>query len=362
MITKRCGWTHPGSSTNFMVAWRPLTRSQVINQTNKVLRRTEARTCEQTTALTSQLHNTTSENQSLKQTVALAHRRIHDLERVIGFRKQDASPVCEKEYDTASTWKRDTDLDWQKYEDIAGHAFVATRDNVSVDTVSQVLGTDKPIVPCNKNNNMFRIPLANKGRAGASVVKSFLQFTKQKAPQNWKVQRERTQLTMQRERSLNDINVAIQKVISAQPKFAGLNTYVGVNGSTIYLSYGDRRDALNPQKKDTPAFKYPVWEHFEYDPLLNMGNGGINYKKTTNLESPFIEANIARSIPVTTCIRGSDDHMQDATHNTGLLDPAVETERLQRLHVGLTQLLFHFFNIFAKQHGNISETSRVLMR
>eukprot|EP00983_Pelagomonas_calceolata_P019928 629553-Pelagomonas_calceolata.AAC.1 len=89
--------------------------------------------------------------------------------------------------------------------------------------------------------------------------------------------------------------MAIQRVISTQPKFAGLNTYVGVNGSTIYLSYGDRRDALNPQKKDTPAFKYPVWEHFEYDPLINMGNRSINYKKVTNLESTSIEANIARS-------------------------------------------------------------------
>eukprot|EP00983_Pelagomonas_calceolata_P048860 1141251-Pelagomonas_calceolata.AAC.1 len=91
-----------------------------------------------------------------------------------------------------------------------------------------------------------------------------------------------------------------------------------------------------------------------------MGNEGINYKNAINLDTS-IEANIARSIPITTCIRGNDDHMQDATHNTGLLNPAVETERLQRLHLGLTQLLVHSFNIFAKQYGNISEASRVLM-
>eukprot|EP00983_Pelagomonas_calceolata_P067387 1149464-Pelagomonas_calceolata.AAC.4 len=54
--------------------------------------------------------------------------------------------------------------------------------------------------------------------------------------------------------------------------------------------------------------------------------------------------------------------LTDATNDTGLLNPVVGTERLQRLHLGLTQLLIHSFNILAKQHGNMSQVSRVLMR
>ena len=163
---------------------------------------------------------------------------------------------------------------------------------------------------------------------------------------------------MQREKKLNDVNIAIQGVISSQPKFAGLNSYVGVetelkrswNGSNIYLSYGNRQDALNTKKQDTPACEYPVWKHFEFDPLLNMGNGGINYKNVTNLQSASIEANIARSLPISSSASSSsydrDVHMRDASRDTGPSGPSYKVERAQLVHLGLTHLLLHSFRMF----------------
>ena len=300
---------------------KPPSRAQVIQENND-RRRAEAHLSEQVRTLTSQLQSTTSENQCLKHTVAEAHGRIKDLERDIGSRQHETFPECENNRDDAVyIWKKDTEKDFHKYEDIAGNAFIVTKDNVSASTISRTLGTDKTIVPCTKNHT-FRVQVSNKGRAGASDVKSFLQTVQDKAPQQWKVQRERTQMTMQRERSLNTINKAIQETISTQPSLTGLKTHVGTNGSNIYLSYADRRNALDPKKTDAPAFKYPVWEHFQVDHLLNMGIGGLNYNNVTNLRNSTIGSLIYRSIPKCPPFCDGDVSMHNAVCDTGPRNPA----------------------------------------
>ena len=301
---------------------KPPSRAQVIQENNE-RRRAEAHLSEQVRTLTSQLHSTTLENQCLKCTVAKAHGRIKDLERDNGFRQHETSSVCENNRDDAAyIWRKDTEKDFHNYEDIAGNAFVVTRDNASAPTISRTLGTDKTIVPCFKNYT-FRVQVSNKGRAGASDVKSFLQTVQDKAPRQWKVQRERTRLTMQRERSLNTINKAIQETMSTQPSLTGLKTHVGTNGSNIYLSYADRPDALDPKKTDAPAFKYPVWEHFQFEQLSSMGIGGLNYNNVINLHNKTIESLIYRSIPKCTPFCDDEVSMRDAVCDTGPRNPVV---------------------------------------
>jgi len=248
-----------------MVPWKPPSRLLLIQRLR---------------ALSKQIHIVTSENESLKQSVTSANGHINVFERSCDFRYRAR--------DNATIWKKDTEQDVRKYIDISGNAVVVPRTNPNVivppASISSTLGIDEPVVPFNKSNTAFRIQFGNKGRAGANDVKTFLQQAKDRAPHGWKIQRERTPLTMQRERSLNTINTNIQQALSTIPSCDGLKTHVSTNGTNIFLSYADRQDTLDPQNKDAPAYKYPVWEHFTYDPRLKNGYGGLDYKKVVNLD------------------------------------------------------------------------------
>jgi len=244
-----------------MVPWKPPSRLLLIQRLR---------------ALSKQIHIVTSENKSLKQSVTSANGHINVFERSCDFRYRAR--------DNATIWKKDTEQDVRKYIDISGNAVVVPRTNPNVivppASISSTLGINEPVVPFNKSNTAFRIQFGNKGRAGANDVKTFLQQAKDRAPHGWKIQRERTPLTMQRERSLNTINTNIQQALSTIPSCDGLKTHVSTNGTNIFLSYADRQDTLDPQNKDAPAYKYPVWEHFTYDPRLKNGYGGRTTKKS----------------------------------------------------------------------------------
>jgi len=177
----------------------------------------------------------------------------------------------------ASIWAEDTKHhchdDNANFDDIAGYVFIKPTDDsesavitfMNPTTLASILGTDKPITPHPSTPNAFRVTVGNRGRDGVVAVTS-LKSVKSRVPQKMMVKREKNKLTLLRNKSLKTIYNTITHVITTQPTLNGLKVHKGSNSSNIFLSYHERKEALDYKNKNAPAYQYPVWEHISYEP------------------------------------------------------------------------------------------------
>jgi len=161
------------------------------------------------------VHTLASDNQNLARKVSRAYQRVTELEGVVQPRPNGncysaTSNFSYCYHDAALSWQQDTLFGATRNRNITGNVVVVARDNATPSTISDTLGIDKQISVHKPNRSIYRIAVGNKGQAGVSAVKSFLNNVRNRVPETWKVQRQRTPITMQRERSLNIINSRIQ--------------------------------------------------------------------------------------------------------------------------------------------------------
>ena len=174
---------------------------------------------------------------------------------------------------------------------------------------------------------------------------------------------------MQREMNLSMLNSRIQQVISTEPSWTGMTSHVASNGSAIYLSYADRKCALDPKNSDAASFRYPVWLHFPFDGSMRNGTGGLNYKTPTDMHDNAIKALINSVVPFSNAQASSanDDinNYNDNNNNNNCnnynkfpLVPNHTPERSKNVFLGLTSIFLTLIKMRADRFGIITEGSR----
>ena len=298
-----------------------------------------------------QLHTLIFNNKNLTRKASQAQERVVELERVLNGDRYDVTTAHSHfRHEVALLWHQDTLADAEHSSRITGNVVVVARDNASPDTVLDALGTDKPISYHKPHRSVYRITVGDRGKAGVPAVKSFLQQVRSMAPQAWKIQRQRTNITMNRERSLNMLNSRIQHTMDTEPSLVGMKSYVAPNGTSIYLSQADRQSALNPRNLAAPAYEYPVWLHFPIDTSMKNGTGGLNYNTpitiTDNVINTLIHATIplrndhCNKIPVTNLL--SSNNNNNALHNTS------SDDRTKFLFLGLASVFLSLIRMRSK--------------
>jgi len=243
-----------------------------------------------------------------------AQNRAKHAESELHAVKQHPASVAPGKLDKVIRWYEDTrraDID---FEAISGNTFIQAPNNISAtpETIANTLNTDKPVIQkMNRHNqptNSFRVIVGPRGREGTIATNNFLPAAQHRAPPGYKVQREKTVLTIQREKAVRQINSAVRQVLSTQPTLQGLTTHIGSNGCSLFLSHANRKDAMDPTKADAPAFEYPVWDHVPYHKTMNNFRGGFDYQHTQHLEHTYILSRIQAALP-----NSPDTQMADAS-------------------------------------------------
>jgi len=236
---------------------------------------------------------------------------------------------------------------------ITGNVVVVARDNATPTIISDTLGINKQITFHKAHRPIYRIAVGNKGRAGVFAVQSFLHNVRNRVPQAWKVQRQRTPITMQREMSLSILNSRIQQVISTEPSWTGMTSHVATNGSAIFLSYADRKCTLDPKNSDAVAYRYPVWLHFPFDGSMRNGAGGLNYKMPIHMHDKAIKDLINSAVPFGTA-HGLNDNNNNNNNNKSNNDnhiPLVANLTPEHVYLGLMSIFLSLITLRSNQYG-----------
>jgi len=261
----------------------------------------------------------------LKSTVTHDHKRLDTLETVattlsrdVGELKVNASRTSHHTSHSARDamydphWNEDTHADTVNFDGMAGYVFVKpvqSSETVTAESLRNTLNTELPITPHPSVNGAFRVIVSeSRGREGVLAVSSFLSRVPRTLTQRLIISREKTRLTILRGRCMKSINNVVKHVIATTPALAGLKTHVGSNNSSLFLSYADRKDALDYRNKNAPAFIYPVWQHVPYEPTMNNGRGGYDFFSCTNLDHNTILNTIQAVLPTP-----SDTQMPNAS-------------------------------------------------
>lgn len=238
-----------------------------------------------------------------------AQKRSYNMEQEVMELKNNTIPPTPQHIARVMKWREDIQRDLSAFEEISGQVYIKAPNNVptSPQQIAQTINTNKTIIPRNKPFNSFRIQVGPRGREGTLAVNNFLTQAKPRLPPGYRIMREKTPLSLQREKAVRVINSSIQQTIASQPTYQGLNTHVGTNGSSIFLSYANRNDARDPTKHNCPAYEYPVWQHVPFSNTMYNFTGGFDYTHTENLDPTFILSTIQAILPAE-----NDTHMPTA--------------------------------------------------
>jgi len=202
----------------------------------------------------------------------------------------------------ATRWHEETSLDTSTYNEISGYTFIKPRDSSQASSpyiIASTLSTDKDISPHPTVRGAYRLDVGSKGRAGTLATGDFLRAVKGRIPPRLNVQREKTRLTILRNKIMQPAQRAITDVINTQPSLTGLKTHVGGNACNLFLSYHERNNALDYKNKEAQAYTYPIWEHVPFEQTMNNGRGGFDFTTTINLTTQTIMENIKAILPPT---------------------------------------------------------------
>jgi hypothetical protein len=235
---------------------------------------------------------------------------MSDLKKTSGSSHSTSHPPILITHDLR--WDEETRVDTINFDDMAGLVFVrpkSSTETVSAESLRNILNTDLPIKQHPSVNGAYRIVVSEtRGREGVMAVSSFLNRVPPTLNQRLIVSREKTRLTLLRGKCMKPINNAVKQVITTTPSLRGLKTHMGSNNSSLFLSYAERKEALDYRNKSAPAYVYPVWQHIPYEPTMNNGRGGFDFFTCTNLDHNTILNTIMAMLP-----NPPDTEMTDAT-------------------------------------------------
>lgn len=218
---------------------------------------------------------------------------------------RSSGPTADPTY-LQKLWNLENKAEQPAIDAISGYAFVKPADGAtsSYDTPQKIADTlqydTSKISQHPKVAGAFRIDTGMTGRAGTLAVTNFVNSRRNLLPRGLYLTREKTTVTLARQKCVKAIRTSLLSTISEHHELKNLKVHEGMNGSNLFLSFSDRKEAFS-RSGNSLTYSYPVWEHIPYDEKLNQGMGGFKFDPTNllNQQHTYIYEKIKAIIPPT---------------------------------------------------------------